>query len=189
MGVERDPPALHFTARDSLAGAGRDPEGTSSRQPRVTRLMAPNLEGSGDGRAAFAPIPCGENQRTRIAIRKRTATMGVMTFRAVAMTIRRDVGKRSATTGERQEYMVPRHGEFLMKPPSVRRHLGQAYLSSAMAAMDRAMCFSMALTEIPSWAAISGQVSPSSRCRKSTSRARGPSARSRFESRSKRCSA
>ena len=54
MGVERGPPALHFTARDSLAGAGRDPEETSSYWPRMTRLMAPNLDGDGDGRAA----PC-----------------------------------------------------------------------------------------------------------------------------------
>lgn len=37
-----------------------------------------------------------EGQRTRIAMTNRTAMMGVMTFRTVLMTIRREVGKTSA---------------------------------------------------------------------------------------------
>lgn len=50
--VSRGFPASCFTARDSLAGAGRDPGETSSCQPRLTRLTARNLEGNGDGCAA-----------------------------------------------------------------------------------------------------------------------------------------
>ena len=48
--------------------------------------------------ARFARNRSKKGQRKRIAITKRTATMGAMTFRAVSMTKRRDVGKRSATT-------------------------------------------------------------------------------------------
>lgn len=51
--------------------------------------------------------------------------------------------------GKRQKDVIPRHSELLMKPPGMQPYGNQAYLSSVMAAMDRAMCFSVALSEIP----------------------------------------